>query len=103
MECDKRRADKCDRHEKIFILTLMLYIIVTIIGTLLYMVLFDLDWFDALYGATLILTSIDVEYKPITTGQKLFVIIYSIVAVVILLSFVGSASDYFFDVLFVKQ
>ena len=90
---------KYDKHRKIFMFTLFLYIVTIIIGTILYMILFDLEWLDALYSSILILTAISNEYEAITSAQKVFIIIYSIISVVILLSFANSASKYLLDYL----
>lgn len=99
MNCNRNvMQDKYEKHRKIFIFTFVLYIIFVIIGIIFYMVLFDLEWFDAFYATTLVLTTISIEHNAITTGQKLFIIIYSTLSIVILLSLAGSASKYILDI-----
>ena len=56
------------------------------IGSIVFMVMFSLDWVDAVYTAVLITSGINIEVTPTTDGGKIFVIIYCIVSVIILLS-----------------
>lgn len=62
-----------------------------------YKYLFDLTWLDAFYNASIILASAPSDINPETAAQKVFIIIYSFITVVLLLSFVTSGVDHLID------
>lgn len=72
-------------------LSIVLFVIILIIGTIGYRYLFSLNWLDAFYNATLVLTAIGVEDKPETSVQKIFVALYSLIAVIIFISLASRA------------
>lgn len=92
---NKRKKTKKDIQLIVF--SILLYILLLFIGTLCYVALFDLDWLNAFYGATLIATGIDIEYNAMTTVQKTFIIIYAIFSVVIFLSIANTIIDRLYD------
>src|SRR5437763_1901807 len=67
-----------------------------------YMFLFNLSFLDAFYHATLIITAISIDIDVVTVGQKLFIIVYALVSVIILLSIANSLIQNLFDI-FVKE
>lgn len=108
LEC-YRLSIKKDRLEKkhkrtvtVIIVILTALIIALFLGTVGYVIIFGLSWIDALYNATLILSALDVHEEPMSTGQKLFIIIYALIAVILLLSFANAATqrlaDFFVEV-----
>lgn len=98
-EDQRIRARVRRRDLIIFYIMIISFFVVIILGTIGYVYIFGLSWLDALLNATLILTAIDTLERPITTGQKWFVIIYALVAVILLLSLVNSAIHRIGDVL----
>jgi hypothetical protein len=97
----ERHAKERKRDIAVLIFSLIAFIITVIVGTIIYIYLFNLSWIDALYNAALIVTAISVEVNPMTTGQKLFIIIYSLIAVILLISIATDAIRRIFDI-FVK-
>lgn len=93
---DKRTQNK--KRANIFLFSVILFVIVIIIGTIGYVYLFGLSWIDAFYNASLVLTAIGVEVDPQTVGQKLFIIVYSLISVLLLLSIANSVADRIFAV-----
>jgi hypothetical protein len=88
----------CKNKEKylwFLIIITLIYIFVIIVGTIIFMYIFNLTWVDALYSSVLILTGIDIEVTPVTDGQKIFIVIYELFTIIILLSFVNVAVEYF--------
>ena len=75
----------------VFLIVLILFAILIAVGTIGYKYIFDLTWINALYSASVVLTSTSIETTPKTTGQKLFVSIYSIISVVVFLSIASYA------------
>lgn len=75
----------------VFRLSIILFVIILIIGTIGYRYLFTLNWLYAFYNATLILTAIGVEDKSKTNVQKIFVALYYLVAVIIFISLASRA------------
>lgn len=98
-----------EQHEKekrrniiIFVVTIIAFIITILFGTIGYVFLFGLPWIDAFYNAALVLTAINIDVQPMTVGQKLFIIIYAFVSVILLLSLANTAMQRIFDI-FVKS
>lgn len=91
------RKRKTKKDIKLIIFSIVLYIFLLFIGTLCYVVLFDLDWLNAFYGAVLVATGIDIEYDAMTTVQKVFIIIYALVTVLIFLSIANTIIDRLYD------
>lgn len=85
------------RDIKLIIFSIIAYILLLFIGTLCYHVLFDLDWLNAFYGATTIATGIDIEFANITTTQKVFVIVYALVSILLFLSIANTVIDRLYD------
>lgn len=84
------RYERSQRSTNLFIAIVLLFIVTIILGTIGYVYLFNLSWLDALYNASVIITAIDVENKPTTSGQKVFIILYSFISVLLLLSLVNA-------------
>lgn len=81
---------KNTRNITILIIAIIAFIITIFFGTLGYIAIFGLSWIDAFYNAVLILTAIDIANQPISTGQKLFIIIYALISVILLLSIINA-------------
>jgi hypothetical protein len=87
LKCNPIVSEKDKKKDiQIIIWTIVIFIIVVALGTIGYKFIFDISWIDAFYAASLVLTAISETIVPTTTGQKLFVIFYSFVSVVIFLS-----------------
>lgn len=91
---ESKELQKREKYKRVLFFTVLLFFIVLIVGALLFQSLFDLDTIDAFYAAALVMTSIDVEPEVITTGQKLFVLIYALIVVIIFLSLANNAINY---------
>ena len=100
-KCEEK-ARKRKRIIQILVFSVILFIIVIILGTIGYMFLFNLSFLDAFYHATLIITAISIDIDVVTVGQKLFIIVYALVSVIILLSIANSLIQNLFDI-FVKE
>jgi hypothetical protein len=94
-----------EQHQKerrrgitIFVVTIIAFIITIMIGTIVYVFLFGLPWIDAFYNAAVVLTAINVDINPLTVGQKLFIIVYAFVSVVLLLSLANAVMERIFDI-----
>lgn len=85
---------KNQKSKFIFIVIVIIFFILISAGTIGFKYLFNLEWLDALYAAALVITGINIEATAVTEGQKWFVIIYSIFAVVVYLSLASAAMDY---------
>jgi len=92
---NQRDIQKKEKYLQFLIIIIIIYIVVIIIGTIFFIFMFDLTWVDGLYTAVLVLTGINIEVNPTTDGQKLFIVIYSLLTVIILLSFANVAVEYF--------
>lgn len=90
------KLEKIKKVQKVLLIAMISFFILITIGTVGFKFLFGLDWLDSLYAAILIITGIDIEATAITTGQKWFVIIYAIFAVIIYLSMANAAIEYLF-------
>lgn len=98
IKCDKlNKIKKKQKDVNIILFSLILFIIVLLLGTLGYFYLFGLSWLDSFYSATLILTAITIEFEAMTKGQKIFILIYALIAVVIFLSVANSTMNRIFD------
>lgn len=95
----QRDYERKERNFKFLIIIILVFIVVIILGSIIFMFVFDLTWLDALYASSLILTGIDIEVTPITDMQKIFIIFYALVTVLILLSMANAAIAYFFELL----
>jgi hypothetical protein len=93
--CQKDREYK-EKYIKILIIIVFFFIATIILGSIIFMFMFELTWIDALYAASLILTGIDIEVVPTTNAQKIFIIFYALLTVLILLSMANLAVQYFF-------
>lgn len=93
-QCEKKKH----RRIIIFVITIIAFIITIIIGTVCYFFLFNLPWIDAFYNASLILTGIDVETTPTTTGQKIFISVYAIVSILLLVSLANIATQRIYEI-----
>jgi hypothetical protein len=94
-----KQAEKRKRYEIILVITIILFLILISLGTIAFKYMFNLTWIDALYTATLIITSINIEVLATTTGQKLFIIIYALLVVVIFLAMANLAIQYLFHLI----
>lgn len=83
----------------LFAFFIIIFIVIILLGTIGYVYLFGLTWIDAFYSATVNLTAISIEVHPQTVGQKLFIIFYSLIAVIFLLSVANSLSNRIFSFL----
>lgn len=93
--CQKDRENK-EKYIQILIIIVLTFIVVIIIGSIIFMFMFDLTWVDSFYVAVLILTGIDIEIVPTTDAQKIFIIFYSLLTILILLSMANLAVQYLF-------
>lgn len=87
------------KYKKVLIITVILFIVLLFVGWLSFLILFNLTTVDALYTAVLVMTSIDVEVTPVNDGQKIFIMIYALLVVVLLLAIVNVAVSYFFTLI----
>lgn len=85
------------RKTKLFLFSIIIFIITIFLGTIGYKILFSLSWIDSLYSAALIFGGGSIVSRPFTTAQKIFSIIYTIVAAVILISIASSAIKNIFE------
>jgi hypothetical protein len=92
---NKRDNEIKEKYLQFLIIIIIIYIFVIIIGTIIFMFMFGLNWVNGLYTAVLVLTGINIEVNPITDGQKLFIVIYALLTVIILLSFANVVVEYF--------
>lgn len=84
---------------QLLIIIILIFLILILLGTIVFQLLFNLNFIDGLFTATLIMTGINIEVTPTTVGEKLFVIIYAITVVVVFLSMANVAVSYSFDLL----
>ena len=70
----------------LLLILLALLIALIIIGMIGYHYLFGLDWVDAFYSATLILTTINSDVKPKNNAQKIFIAFYALFSVLVFLT-----------------
>ncbi len=92
-----KNQNKKEKYKISIIIIFLLYLIVLLLGSLIFMFLFNLTWINAVYVATLIMTGIDLEVTVTTTGEKIFIIIFSIISVILLLSMANVALQYLFE------
>lgn len=72
-----------NRRRNILLVSVILFFLITFIGTMGYRYLFDMTWLDAIYSAVLVLSTLSVEGRIGTPIQKIFIMIYSLIAGVI--------------------
>ena len=98
-ESSERKISPEERSKKtkLFLFSVILFILVIILGTIGYKILFSLSWLDSLHSAALIFGGGSILSRPVTTAQKIFSIIYTIVAAVILISIASSAIKNIFE------
>lgn len=92
---EEKRLEKSKKSILILIIAVVSLLILLIFGTILFSSLFNLDGLDGLYAATLLTTSVDIKLQAETTGQKWFIIIYSILSIVVYLSLASASVNYF--------
>ena len=90
----QRDNENRKKYITILVLIILVFIVTIILGSIIFMFMFDLTWIDALYASSLILTGIDIEVTPITNFQKIFIIFYALLTVTILLSMANVAVQY---------
>jgi len=95
-ECEKDKKKK-EKYIYSLLIIFVIFIAVIIVGAIIFKYLFDIPWIDAFYAATLILTGIDIEVNVTTVGQKIFIIIYALLTVLLLLSMANVAVQYLFN------
>ena len=93
----RRDHERKEKQFRLLIIIILIFLVVIILGSLIFMFMFDLNWIDSVYAATLILTGIDIEVTVTTNTQKIFIIFYALLTVIILLSMANVAIQYFFD------
>jgi hypothetical protein len=94
------QSNKCNKMRKdinIIIYSTLLWLYVLLLGSIGYYSLFDMDWLEAIYSATVNATGLQVEPPIVNNTQKIFVIIFSIVSIVILLAIANTAINRIFD------
>lgn len=99
---DKEKEDREKerrRHIFVLIITVVAFIIMIVIGTIFYAWLFGLGWLDAFYHAALTLAAISLEVEAMTVGQKIFIVVYSLVSVLMLISLANTATLRLFDLI----
>lgn len=74
------------RTKDVVIITVIAFVIWIIIGTFGYYYLFNVPLIDAFYNAAIIFSNVDIGVEPETTGQKLFIIFYSLIAAILIIS-----------------
>lgn len=90
-------AKNKQKYLRAIMIVSILYIILIVVGTIVFTYMFDITWLDALYTSSLIITAVDLEVTVTTDGQKIFIIIYSIIAVLLFLSMANLSVKYLFD------
>jgi len=71
-------------------------VVVLILGSIVYHYLEGWNWLDSLYFSVITLTTVGYgDFAPQTDGGKIFTIIYIIVGIGIILSFVDSVYNHF--------
>ncbi len=93
------KNEKKERLIKALFIMLFTFILLIIIGIVGFVYLFNTDALTALLYSTLILTGIDLETDPLTSGQKWFIIFYSIVSIIIFLSIANVTLQYMMSLL----
>ena len=83
--------EKKRRKMMVFFGSIILFFVLIFLGTIGYKLLFDLSWMDAFYNAATIFSGGNKLDQPFTTGQKLFVVVYTLFATVIFISIAAHA------------
>jgi hypothetical protein len=93
-------ANNVNQRKKIimFLISLFLFVIIIFIGTACYKFLFDIPWIDGLYAAIVNATSIDISVTAVTFSQKIFIIIYSTISILIFISLIIYGLQQLFDI-----
>ena len=92
--------DKRRKKIKIFVFSIILFIVIILLGTIGYKFLFNLTWLDAFYNAATIFSGSKIN--PTNTTQKVFLIIYTLSSTVIFFSIATHAIKDIID-LFKKE
>lgn len=92
---NQRDHQRKEKYFQFLIIITLVYVVVIILGTIIFMFMFDLTWVDALYTAVLILTGIHINVVPITDSEKIFIVFYALLTVIILLSLANISVIYF--------
>lgn len=72
--------------------------IILIIGSIAYHFLEGWEWIDSLYFSVITLTTIGYgDLSPETTGGKIFTIFYIVIGIGIILSFVNTLYNHYYD------
>ncbi len=95
---EKEAQKKKEKDKRAFWYLFLCLIVVIIVGTVGYSYLFGISLFDGFFSASMILTAIESEIKPVTTSQKSFVIAYSLLSVILLLSLASKIFGEIYDI-----
>lgn len=97
-ECERERRKK-EKHARFLIIFIIIYIITIIVGSVMFMYIFDIDLIHAFYASSLIMTGIDIEVVVTTNGQKIFLVFYSFFVILLLLSMASLSVQYLSDII----
>jgi hypothetical protein len=74
------------RTRNVLVFSLILFVVVTFIGILGYRYLFGMEWFDSIYSAVVVLSTLSLEGRIGTPAQRIFIMFYSFVAGIVYLT-----------------
>lgn len=87
------------KHKKkvVFFVSLIAFVVLILLGTIGYKLLFSLSWLDAFYNAAAIFSGgSKVADQTTGNGQKMFIIVYTLLASVV---FIGIAATAIKDII----
>lgn len=67
-------------QKNILILLIIVFVIILFIGVIGYRYLFNLNWMDCFYNSSLIISTLNLSTVPMNDSQKVFIMIYSLIA-----------------------
>ena len=86
------------RLKRFILIIIILFLLGLTIGVLGYKYFFDMTWTDALFNATISMSTLGIAPNEKTAGEKIFTGFYAILSGVFFISLVSAVIQYVFNI-----
>lgn len=96
----KKQNDVVKKKKRdILVISLILFIVVILVGAFFYRYLFEMSWIDSFYSASTVISTLSLsgENASRTNSQKIFIIIYALVAGILFITIASHVIEEIID------
>ncbi len=86
----------------IFIFVIILIVIVYLIGVWGYRILFNDSWIDSFFNSAVNITGLNLEVKPVTSSQKIFLTFLTLIGISLYMIFIATVIAIFLEPIILK-